>query len=107
MNTKLFSQNPLRFFILAGVAALSLAMLSYGAQAYILDTKMGEANLGNSGDATEKGALATILGVAPATLTMDLKLANTDTLFNVAADSVLLVGAGLLGLGLTRRRNSL
>jgi hypothetical protein len=62
--------------------------LSIDAQALTLDTKIGEANLGNSGDATELNALAGILGVDPGDLTMDLKLNSNDPGFNVVADSV-------------------
>jgi hypothetical protein len=65
-----------------------MLVLPFGAQALVLDTKIGEANLGNSGDATELNALAGILNVNPGDLTMDLKLNSGNPGFNVVADSV-------------------
>jgi hypothetical protein len=43
------------------------------AATYTVDTKIGEALLGNSGEATEKNALAGFLGVDPDTLVQDEK----------------------------------
>ena len=88
MKTHSIQKNASKLSAIIGAAVLGLSLLSTGAQAYVLDTKIGEANLGNSGDATEKTALANILGVSPDTLTMDLKLNNHDFGFNVTADSV-------------------
>lgn len=71
--------------------SLSLGLAGTPAQALILDNKIGEANLGNSGEATELNALKSILtglGIAAGDLTLDFKLEQMDSGFNVNADSV-------------------
>lgn len=88
MKTHSLSKNTSKLSAIVGAAVLGLSLFSTGAYAYILDTKIGEANLGNSGDTTEKNALASILSIDPDTLTLDLKLDNNDPGFNVTADVV-------------------
>jgi len=58
--------------------------------ALVLDTKIGEANLANSGDATELNALKSILGLDlnANNLILDYRLNQGDMGFNVAADSI-------------------
>ena len=64
----------------------SLAMASAPAQAgYIVDTKIGAATLASSGDATELQALADILGVAVATLAIDMKDTTPTAMANPGA----------------------
>lgn len=64
-----------RFLHFMAFSLLALAMPSaYAMPTYAIDTKLGEANLGNSGDTTERAALAAILGVAASTLVQDLKV---------------------------------
>ncbi len=69
-SIKRFSGRVSLIFTLFGC----LAMAASPAHAYIIDTKIGAANLGNSGDATEMQALADILGVNVNTLTLDVKI---------------------------------
>jgi hypothetical protein len=58
-----------RLLVAAGAAlALLAGAVSTANAQFTVDTKIGEALLGNSGDATEKEALATILGVDSDTL---------------------------------------
>jgi len=52
---------------------------------YTLDTKIGEALLGNSGNATEKQALATSLGLDVSTLTLGFKDESLTVFSNEAA----------------------
>lgn len=76
---------------LLGTAVFALALTGAPANALTLDTKIGEAALGNSGDATELAALKSILdglGVPSSNLSLDLKLDQEDTPFNVSADSI-------------------
>ena len=57
--------------------------------AYAVDTLLGSADLGSSGDAVELAGMCAAAGFAapPACpLTMDLKLANSDVGFNVSAN---------------------
>lgn len=69
-------------------AWLAFASMAFGwsssAAAYPVDVKIGEAMLGNSGDATEKAALAGVLGIAATALTLDFKYDSTDAEFNFA-----------------------
>ena len=72
---------------LAILLALGLAISQ--ANAYVIDTKIGEANLGNSGDATEFAALKSILdgmSVDTSNLVMDFKYDSTNTGFNFASN---------------------
>ena len=66
----------------ASCLAALLAGLAGPAAAYPVDLEIGEALLGNSGDATEKNALAGILGVSSASLSMDFKINSGDSQFN-------------------------
>jgi hypothetical protein len=89
MKTHSIQKTPSKLSAIISAAVLGLSLFSTGAHAYILDildTKIGEAMLGNSADTTEKNALASILGVDSSTLTLDLKLANNDPGFNVTAE---------------------
>jgi len=54
------------------------------ANAFIIDTKLGEAQLANSGDATELAYIRTVTG--DNSLTLDFKLAKGEAGFNVAAN---------------------
>lgn len=63
-----------RSFALMASVALAATFAGGAAQAYAVDTKIGEALLPNSGDATELAALASILGVAANTLSLDFKI---------------------------------
>lgn len=70
---------------------LALGFAGTQAHALILDNKIGEAKLANSGEATELNALNSILtnlGIAAGNLTLDFKLEQMDVGFNVKADSV-------------------
>ena len=67
------------------VFALALGLASTQVSAYVLDTKIGEANLGNSGDAAELDTLAMILGIPTSELSMDLKVESS---INATQDSV-------------------
>jgi len=72
-------------------AVFALALTGAPANALTLDTKIGEANLGNSGDATELTKLQSILeglGVPASNLTLDLKLDQEDAPFKVSEDTV-------------------
>lgn len=82
------SNFPFARRTLISISAAAALVVTAGAQAAILDIKIGEANLANSADATEKAKLAEILGVAPDALVLDFKLANNAGAFNVVADSV-------------------
>lgn len=72
------------------ISAAALAVLLGGfaspAAAYPVDLKLGEALLGNSGDATEQATLANILGVSSASLTLDFKYDSSDPQFNFQAN---------------------
>ena len=76
----------------ARVTGLALCLATFlggfasPAAAYPVDLKLGEALLGNSGDATELAALAGILGVSAASLTMDFKYDSSDPQFNFQAN---------------------
>lgn len=78
-------RETLRTLLSTSVLALALGLASTQACAYILDTKIGEANLGNSGDLTELSTLAMILGIPGSELSLDLKI---DTGINATADSI-------------------
>ena len=71
-------RNHLRFFV--ALFLLILAAPSVCAMPFGIDHKVGEANLGNSGDAAEKQALADILGVDVSTLVQDQKIDNANSL---------------------------
>jgi hypothetical protein len=72
--------------VLAAAAALTMFAGSAFA-GYAIDTKIGQSNLGNSGDATEKQALADILGVNVNTITLDFKIDSDDVGFNFNVNS--------------------
>jgi hypothetical protein len=92
------------FQSLIAISALSISFGLASTQtsaAYIVDHKIGEANLGNSGDAAELNALKAILdglGIVSSGLTQDLKLDNMSAGFNVTADS--LAGQWFIDVGL-------
>jgi hypothetical protein len=67
-------------FTLLGCLAMAASPAHAG---FILDTKIGAANLGSSGDAVEMQALANILGVNVNTLTLDLKITAPVAVQNV------------------------
>lgn len=84
-NIRSISQSLLFSFIFV------VGLVSTQVHALVLDNKIGEANLANSGDATELNALKSILtnlGLASSALTLDFKLDQIDPGFNVSADSV-------------------
>lgn len=83
--------STLRTLLSTSVFALALSLASTQVSAYVLDTKIGEANLGNSGDATELNTLKDILtglGEDSSGLSLDFKLDQEDASFNITADSV-------------------
>jgi hypothetical protein len=73
--------------LLAILLALGLVMSQ--ANAYVIDTKIGQALLGNSGDATELAAMKSILdsmSVDTTNLVMDFKYDAGSTDFNVTSN---------------------
>lgn len=83
----------IKHMLFCATLAIGLGLGSSALNAFVLDSKIGEANLANSGDATELNALKNTLislGVINANnLALDYRLNQGDTGFNVAADSVL------------------
>ena len=77
--------DTIRTLLSTSVIALALGLASTQAGALTLDTKIGQANLSNSGDATELNALAMLLGIPTSELSLDLKV---DSGINATADSV-------------------
>jgi hypothetical protein len=79
-SIKKFSKSALAG---AALGAL-LGMASTSANAFAVDTLLGSNTLPNSSDAGEIAALEQFAGLAPGSLTLDIKLTNQDPGFNVS-----------------------